>query len=67
MYCFKVRISNFLFILPNPGHIISAPAAFPDEYEQTCDNPGGDMGDPGHTPAADAPNRVENLELGIAG
>jgi len=25
------------------------------------------MGDPGHTPAAGAPNRVENLELGIAG
>ena len=25
------------------------------------------MGDPGHTPTAGAPNRVENLELSIAG
>lgn len=30
-------------------------------------NPGGDIGDPGHTPAAGAPNSVENLVLSIAG
>ena len=62
----KVRIHNFLFIFPNPGNITAAPAAFAHEYQQTGVDLGGDICDPGHTPAADAPNRVENLELGIA-
>jgi hypothetical protein len=37
------------------------------ENQQAGVNPGGDIGDPGHTPAAGAPNSVENPELSIAG
>jgi len=61
MYRFKVRINDFLFILPNPGHITAAPAAFTNEYQQAGVDLGGDMGDPGHTPAARAPDSVENF------
>jgi hypothetical protein len=60
-------LKQLLIIFPNPGNITAAPAAFAHEYQQTGVNLCGDMGDPGHTPAAGAPNRVENIELGIAG
>ena len=56
-----------LIILPDPRNITAAPAALPDEHQHAGVDPGGDIRNSGHTPAAGAPNRVENLELRIAG
>jgi hypothetical protein len=55
-----------LFILPNPGYITAAPAAFAHEYQHAGVNLGGDIGNPGHIPALGAPNGVENLKLSIS-
>jgi hypothetical protein len=60
-------LKQLLIIFPNSRNITTAPAAFAHEYQQAGVNFGGDICDPGHTPAAGAPNRVENLELSIAG
>jgi len=56
----------FLPVLNNPGHITTAPGAFPHEYQHAGVNFGGDFGDPTQTLAAGAPNCVEYLDLSIS-
>ena len=59
-------LKPLLIIFPDPCHPTPAPAAFAHEHEHAGVNPGGNTGDPGHPSTAGAPDRVENLELGVA-